>query len=64
MFSCSGFVTVVGPMYLNEVSPILLRGVSGTLNQLIIVISLTVSELLGLPQLLGGADSFYYILGE
>lgn len=59
-----GFSTVVGPMYLNEVSPLSLRGVSGTLNQLIIVLALTVGQTLGLPQLLGTRDLFYYILGK
>ena len=51
-------------MYLNEVSPIALRGMSGTLNQLTVVTALAIAQVVGLPQILGETDYFYYILGE
>ena len=57
-------MTAVCPLYLNEISPNALRGTTGTVNQLIIVLGLLSAQILGLPQLLGTNDMFYYILGK
>jgi len=51
-------------MYLNEIALPSLKGKVGTINQLMVVISLTLSQIFGLPQLLGTAERFYYLLGE
>ncbi len=48
-----GFFTGILPIYLYELAPQNLRGITGTLNQLHIVIGILVSNILGLPQLLG-----------
>ncbi|KAF6025878.1 hypothetical protein EB796_015817 [Bugula neritina] len=57
-----GIATVITPMYLNEIALPSLKGKVGTINQLMVVISLTLSQIFGLPQLLGTAERFYYLL--
>ncbi|KAF6021315.1 Glut1 [Bugula neritina] len=57
-----GVTTVATPLYLNEISPPLLRGKIGTIHQLTIVVALSLSQVLGLPQLLGSEQTFYYLL--
>ncbi|KAF6016464.1 hypothetical protein EB796_025230 [Bugula neritina] len=47
-----GIATVITPMYLNEIALPSLKGKVGTINQLMVVISLTLSQIFGLPQLL------------
>lgn len=44
--ACGG-ATVVVPLYLGEVSPAHLRGMLGTLNQLVMVIGMFGAQLLG-----------------
>ena len=51
-FSC-GLASSLVPMYLTEVSPINLRGTLGSANQLLVTIGILVSQILGLPFLLG-----------
>uniref|UniRef100_A0A646QID7 Solute carrier family 2, facilitated glucose transporter member 1 n=1 Tax=Hemiscolopendra marginata TaxID=943146 RepID=A0A646QID7_9MYRI len=51
------------PMYLSEISPPHLRGAIGTTYQLVITISILVSNLLGLPQCLGTEDRWPLLLG-
>ncbi|KJH49450.1 MFS transporter, SP family [Dictyocaulus viviparus] len=56
-------LTVIVPMYLTEVSPIKFRGTFGSLHQLLITVSILVSQLLGLPQIFGTADRWPLIFG-
>uniref|UniRef100_A0A914YR74 Major facilitator superfamily (MFS) profile domain-containing protein n=1 Tax=Panagrolaimus superbus TaxID=310955 RepID=A0A914YR74_9BILA len=49
----SGLASSVVPMYLTEVSPINLRGTLGSVNQLLVTIGILVSQILGLPFILG-----------
>uniref|UniRef100_A0AC34QIR5 Major facilitator superfamily (MFS) profile domain-containing protein n=1 Tax=Panagrolaimus sp. JU765 TaxID=591449 RepID=A0AC34QIR5_9BILA len=51
-FSC-GLASGLVPMYLTEVAPINLRGMLGSVHQLLVTISILVSQILGLPYLLG-----------
>ena len=52
------------PMYLSEISPLGLRGFIGTLSQVVAVLGIFTSEVLGLDAVLGGADSWNYLLGK
>ena len=45
-----GINTAVVPMYLSEIAPVPLRGATGTLNQMGIVIGLLLGFILGLTQ--------------
>jgi SP family facilitated glucose transporter-like MFS transporter 1 len=49
----SGLASSLVPMYLTEVSPINLRGTLGSINQLLVTIGILVSQVLGLPYILG-----------
>ncbi|XP_067950914.1 facilitated glucose transporter protein 1-like [Watersipora subatra] len=57
-----GFATVVCPLYLNEISPESMRGSVGSMNQMGVVVGLLLGQVIGLPQILGSPDYFYYIL--
>ncbi|XP_013790208.2 solute carrier family 2, facilitated glucose transporter member 1-like, partial [Limulus polyphemus] len=59
----SGLNAGLAPMYLTEVSPIHLRGAVGTIYQLVITISILVSQVLGLPQALGTEEHWPYVFG-
>lgn len=43
-------------MFLSEISPVHLRGSIGTIYQLVITISIVISQVLGFPELLGTED--------
>ncbi|PAA73405.1 hypothetical protein BOX15_Mlig028790g4, partial [Macrostomum lignano] len=58
----AGVSTGVAPLYLSEVAPQSLKGASGTLNQLAIVIAILVSQLLGLDFVLGTPDRWFYLM--
>jgi MFS family permease len=62
-FSC-GLASGLVPMYLTEISPINLRGSLGSSNQLLITTGILVSQVLGLPYLLGNKDRWPYIFGR
>ncbi|PAV63941.1 hypothetical protein WR25_18774 [Diploscapter pachys] len=49
------------PMYLTEVSPINLRGMLGSIHQLLVTIAILVSQILGLPQLFGHENGWSWI---
>lgn len=48
-----GLYSGLGPLYLSELAPLYLRGAIGTLNQIMMVSGILVTNILGLPQLLG-----------
>ncbi|CAG7820204.1 unnamed protein product [Allacma fusca] len=50
------------PMYLSEISPMHLRGSIGTVYQLVVVISILVSQILGLEPLLGTETRWPWLL--
>lgn len=56
-FSC-GLASGLVPMYLTEVSPINLRGMLGSVHQLLVTISILVSQVLGLPYIFGNERSW------
>ncbi|EPB80626.1 transporter, major facilitator family protein [Ancylostoma ceylanicum] len=55
-------LSVLVPIYLTEVSPTNLRGMIGSLHQLLITISILFSQVVGLPQILGTEDRWPLIL--
>ncbi|VDM65594.1 unnamed protein product [Strongylus vulgaris] len=55
-------LSVLVPIYLTEVSPTNLRGMIGSLHQLLITISILFSQIVGLPQILGTDDRWPIIL--
>ena len=50
-------------MYLTEVSPVNLRGALGSAHQLVVTISILVSQILGLSSLLGNAKLWPVLFG-
>ncbi|XP_076754132.1 solute carrier family 2, facilitated glucose transporter member 1 isoform X1 [Xylocopa sonorina] len=58
----AGLNAGLAPMYLSEISPIHLRGAVGTVYQLVITMSILVSQILGLEQILGTADQWPLLL--
>lgn len=54
----AGLNAGLAPLYLNEISPMNLRGALGTIYQLVITISIFLSNVFGLPSLLGTSDSW------
>lgn len=58
----SGLNAGLAPMYLAEISPVHLRGAVGTVYQLVITISILVSQILGLEQVLGTTDQWPLLL--
>ncbi|XP_050536000.1 solute carrier family 2, facilitated glucose transporter member 1-like isoform X1 [Daktulosphaira vitifoliae] len=58
----SGLNAGLAPMYLAEISPMNLRGSVGTVYQLVVTISILISQILGLEYLLGTADKWPWLL--
>lgn len=57
----SGFFCGVCPLYLSEIPPVNLRGLSGTINALAMCIGNLLTNILGLPSILG-TDSLWNVL--
>ncbi|TGZ57837.1 hypothetical protein CRM22_009813 [Opisthorchis felineus] len=58
-----GVYTAIAPVYMSEISPASLRGAAGVLNQLVVVASLVVAQLLGLPPIMGKEELWPILLG-
>jgi len=58
----AGLNAGLAPMYLSEISPTQLRGALGTVYQLIITMSILLSQILGMESLLGTANGWPYLL--
>lgn len=63
LFLFKGLNAGLAPMYLTEISPIHLRGAVGTIYQLIIAFSILVSQILGLPEILGTYEGWPILFG-
>ena len=59
----SGLFTGILPIFLNEIAPPNLRGTTGTVQQLFCVIGILISNILGLPEILGTAELWPVLLG-
>ena len=60
----SGINAGVAPMYLTEITPTSLRGAVGTVYQLIITISILLSQILGMENVLGNEQGWPFLLGN
>ncbi|XP_022688354.1 glucose transporter type 1-like isoform X1 [Varroa jacobsoni] len=60
-FNC-GLNTALVPMYLLEISPLPLRGGLGTVSQVGVTVGMLLSQILGLPVILGTKDGWPYLL--
>ncbi|CAL1262679.1 unnamed protein product [Larinioides sclopetarius] len=59
----SGLNAGLSPMYLTEISPIHLRGAVGTIYQLIIAFTILISQILGMPEILGTEEGWPVLFG-
>ena len=57
-----GLIASATPTYLNEISPVRLRGSIGAVHPLCLVTGILVSQILGLPSLLGNSAYWPYLL--
>ncbi|KAL1231850.1 Facilitated glucose transporter protein [Trichinella pseudospiralis] len=58
----AGLSSALCPMYLTEISPINLRGMLGSVNQLVVTISILVSQVLGISEILGKDNLWHFLL--
>merc|ERR1712241_1236350 len=58
----SGLNAGLAPMYLSEISPTALRGALGTVYQLIITLSILLSQVLGMNNMLGTEEGWPWLL--
>ena len=59
----AGLNSGLAPMYLTEISPIQLRGAVGTIFQLFVTIGISISQILGLTNVLGNQAQWPLLLG-
>ena len=59
-FSTKGLSTGLAPLYNSEVAPVSMRGAIGVLNQLAVTVGISISQILGLTEILG--DEYYWPL--
>ncbi|GFY65022.1 solute carrier family 2, facilitated glucose transporter member 3 [Trichonephila inaurata madagascariensis] len=59
----SGLNAGLSPMYLTEISPVHLRGAVGTIYQLIIAFTILISQILGMPGVLGTEEGWPVLFG-
>ncbi len=60
----AGLSTGLSPLYNSEVAPVSLRGAVGVLNQLAVTVGISVSQILGLTEILGDDVYWPLLLGE
>merc|ERR1719319_1823763 len=58
----AGLNTVVCPMYVAELAPVALRGGMGIGNQLAVTSGILIGQVLGLPNVLGGASTWPWLI--
>lgn len=54
----------IAPLYFNELSPAVWRGAVGTIYQLVVVIAILVSQILGQYNILGNEETWPVLFGE
>lgn len=59
----SGLFLGVAPLYLSEIPPKNLRGITGVLNLFALVIGILFTNIMGLPDVLGSSDRWPYLVG-
>ncbi|VDM33067.1 unnamed protein product [Hydatigera taeniaeformis] len=59
-FACGAF-TGIAPVYLAEIAPINIRGMSGIMHQLAVVSAILFSQILGLKEVMGSAKLWPYL---
>jgi hypothetical protein len=58
-----GFGATVGPIYINEIAPIRVRGSFGACFQLFVAFAVLLAEILGLDIILGRPNLWNYLFG-
>lgn len=60
--ACGAF-TCIAPVFLAEIAPVSIRGMSGIMNQLAIVSAILISQIFGLSEVMGTRNLWPYLLG-
>lgn len=63
MFRIEGFGATVGPVYINEIAPLHVRGSLGGCFQIFVAIAVLIAQILGLDIYLGREDVWNYLFG-
>lgn len=58
-----GAFTGIAPVYLAEIAPVSIRGMTGIMHQLAVVSAILVSQILGLQEIMGTSKLWPYLLG-